>query len=586
MSEKSSRFGGRWLAMLRPLWKPAAVVLVLTLLTAGIQAVAPLIQKHIFDSLAGKHSFFDGLSPVEFVIWAVAILVALNVVAEIISFATNCLSWGLRLKTNFNLLDKVASHLYRMPLSYHHKQPVEVIRTRIDRGVNGFCNTLFDITFGILPQVMYLVCTVVFMLMSWKMSLVAFIFLPLPAVIGRYSGRIISEREKLLTERWASIFSRFNETLQLIKIVKSYTRENAERTRFLSEVADAHGVVRRGVAVDSALGAGKHFSMVLGHIAVLGYGSYLIHTGEITIGTLVAFLAYVGGLAMPVLGLAGMYEAFCKAKMYFGIVQEVLDEKNEVPDAPNAKDLPLVKGDVAFEGVTFGYRSDRQIVKNMSFSVPAGSMVALVGPSGGGKTTVVDLLNRFYDPQSGRITIDGTDIRDVTQNSLHANIAMVLQDTPLFNDTVRNNIGFGKPNATDEEIQAAARDANAHGFISRLPMGYDTPVRGQLVSGGERQRIAIARAILKDAPILVFDEASASLDSESEALVQASIEAMRGQRTMFVIAHRLSTIKKADLILVLQNGEIVEQGKHVELVEAGGLYCKLVALQSLAPTAA
>jgi ABC-type multidrug transport system fused ATPase/permease subunit len=267
--------------------------------------------------------------------------------------------------------------------------------------------------------------------------------------------------------------------------------------------------------------------------------------------------------------------------MFFGIVNEVLDEKNDVPDAPNAVTLRDVRGDVAFENVEFGYRADRQIVKNMSFSVPAGSFVALVGPSGGGKTTLVDLLNRFYDPQSGRISIDGVDIRTATQDSLHKQIAMVLQDTPLFTDTVRNNIAFGKPGATEEEIIAAAKKASAHDFISRLPLGYETPVRGQLLSGGERQRIAIARAILKDAPILVFDEASASLDSQSEALVHQSIEAMRGQRTMFVIAHRLSTIKKADVILVLQNGQIVEQGKHVELIERGGLYCKLVALQSL-----
>jgi ABC-type multidrug transport system fused ATPase/permease subunit len=247
-------------------------------------------------------------------------------------------------------------------------------------------------------------------------------------------------------------------------------------------------------------------------------------------------------------------------------------------------ELTNVKGNLAFDGVTFGYRPDRQIVKNMTFDVPAGSFVALVGPSGGGKTTLVDLINRFYDPQSGRVRIDGVDVRDVTQDSLHKQIGMVLQDTPLFTDTVRNNIAFGRPGATDAEIEEAAKKANAHDFIVRLPKGYDTPVRGQLLSGGERQRIAIARAVLKDAPILVFDEASANLDSESEALVHQSIQAMRGQRTMFVIAHRLSTIKRADLILVIQNGEIVEQGKHVELVEAGGLYCKLVALQSLGPS--
>lgn len=513
-------------------------------------AVAPLVQKAIFDTLGGKDSWFSGFTPIGFILTAVGLLVALALVSEVISLLTNVLSWGVRLRTNYSLLDKVASHLYGMPLSFHHKQPVEVIRTRIDRGVNGFCNTLFDITFGILPNVLYLACTIGFMLMlSWKLSLIALIFVPLPAVLGRYAGIIASEREKKLTERWATIFSRFNETLSLIKIVKSYTREDAEREKFLGEVKDTHSIVRRGIFVDSALGSGKHISMVLGQVAVLGFGAYLIQQGEITVGTLIAFLAYTGGLSGPVLGLAGMYEAFCKAQMFLGIVSEILDEQHEVQDLEGAPELPPVKGEVEFTAVTFGYRAERQIVKDLNFAVPPGSFVALVGPSGGGKTTIVDLLNRFYDPQQGRVTIDGINIKTVTQQSLHRQIGMVLQDTPLFTDSIGNNIAFGKPGATQEEIVAAAKAAYAHDFIMKLPKGYDTPVRGQLLSGGERQRVAIARAILKDAPILVFDEASANLDSESEALVHESIQAMRGKRTMLVIAHRLSTVKKADLIL-------------------------------------
>jgi ATP-binding cassette subfamily B protein len=586
MSIKSNappKNGRRLLAMLVPVWKPAAVVLLLTLLTSGIAAVGPLVQKAIFDALAGQAPPLEQWTPTGYLFAAIALLLSLALVAELVSFATSYLSWRIRLRTNFNLLDKVVSHLYSMPLSFHHREPVEVIRTRIDRGVNGFCNTLFDITFGILPSVMYLACTVVFMLaLSWKLSLVALVFLPIPAIVGKYAGAIASAREKVLTDRWASIFSRFNETLALIKIVKSFTREESEKGKFLGEVKDTLGIVQRGIAVDSGLGAAKHFSMVLGSIAVLGYGAFLIQQGEITIGTLVAVLAYVNGMANPVLGLAGMYEAFCKAKVYFGIVSEVLDERREIEDAPDARVLTQVKGAVRFENVSFGYRKDKPIVRDMSFEVPAGSFVALVGPSGSGKTTIVDLLNRFFDPQSGSVSIDGVDVRDVTQLSLHRNIGMVLQDTPLFNDTIRNNIAFGKHDATEEEIVAAAKAAYAHDFIMRLPMGYETKVRGsQGLSGGERQRIAIARALLKSAPILVFDEASANLDSESEALVHQSMQALRGERTMLVIAHRLSTVKKADMILVVENGRIVESGTHVELIEAGGLYCKLVALQSL-----
>lgn len=586
MSSLNSRQSSlrRILSGFTPLLGTASLVLVLTLLAAGIHAVEPLVLKHVFDALAGQDSVFAGLSIKRFLVYAVGSVLGLAVLAQGISFFANQLSWKLRLKTNYQLLDRVVSHLYGLSLRFHQRETVSSLRTRIDRGVNGFCNALFDICFTILPSLLYLSCTVVFMFaLSWKLSVVALAFAPLPAIIGIWSGNIVAEREKRLTTRWVQIFERFNETLTLIKIVKSFAREEKERTRFLSEVAQTHAVVARGVTIDTLLGAAKTLSLVAGSAAVLGFGSYLILKGEITIGTLVAFLGYVGGLSAPVLGLAGVYEAVRKAKMFLDIVRELLDEAREIDDGPEARTLSAVKGAVRFEDVHFAYRADRPILQGVTFEVQPGMMVALVGPSGAGKTTVVDLLNRFYDATSGRVTIDGVDVRDVTQASLHENIAMVLQDTALFNDSLRNNIGFARDAASDEDVLAAAKAANADAFIRKLPDGYNTVVgeRGACLSGGERQRIAIARAILKDAPILVFDEASSNLDSASEAVVQDAINVLRKQKTMFVIAHRLSTIKKADLILVLDKGRVVEQGTHAQLLELGGLYSELVAIQSV-----
>lgn len=347
-----------------PFWKTAALVIVLTLLTAGIHAIEPLIQKQIFDALAGQVSIFQDMTSLKFISLAVLALVSLVLLSEAVTFTATYLSWKLRLKTNYKLLDAVVSRIYELSLSYHQRETIASLRTRIDRGINGFCSVLFDISFSILPSVLYLACTIVFMFMlSWKLSLVALFFAPLPAIIGIFAGKIASEREKVLMKRWIEIFSRFHETLSLIKVVKSFAREDAERNKFLGEVDKANQIVSRGVAVDSMLGSGKNISMAFGRIAVLGFGAYLIMQGEITIGTLVAFLSYVGGLSMPVIGLAGVYEAYRKARVYIELIFEVIDTPKEVEDSPDAVEMPRPAGAVTFENVHFAYRPDRPILQ-------------------------------------------------------------------------------------------------------------------------------------------------------------------------------------------------------------------------------
>jgi ATP-binding cassette subfamily B protein len=337
------------------------------------------------------------------------------------------------------------------------------------------------------------------------------------------------------------------------------------------------------VAIDSGYGATSNLIIAVARLWAIGLGAYLVIQGETTIGTVIAFLGYVGGLFGPVQGLSSVYSSLRKAAVSLDEIFGILNVQEHLGDSPDAIEVGRLSGDVRFHDVHFHYeQAGRPLLNGVSFCVEAGKTFAIVGPSGSGKTTLMALLMRFYDPQSGHITINGDDLRRVKQSSLRRNIGVVLQDPLLFNDTVRANIAYGRPEANEEEIVAAARAACAHGFIMRLPDSYDTVVgeRGGLLSVGERQRITIARALLKDPPILIFDEATSALDAESEEAVQEAIEALLRNRTTFLIAHRLATVVKADCILVLKEGQIVESGKHTELMQQGGYYASLVHRQS------
>ena len=317
-------------------------------------------------------------------------------------------------------------------------------------------------------------------------------------------------------------------------------------------------------------------------ILVVAYGGYLALTGRMSVGTLLAFLGYLGGLTLPIQGLTGLYQTLRRAAVSLDAVFSILEAEDHVPDAADAQEARVLRGEVVFDSVGFGYRTGRPVLHEIALRVAPGETVALVGPSGGGKTTLMGLLQRLHDPERGAILVDGVDVRAFTQRSLRKQIGVVLQEALLFDDTVRANIAYGRPDAAVEEIEAAARAANAHEFITALPRGYDTFVgeRGGLLSAGQRQRIAIARALLKNPPILIFDEATAALDAESEAEVQAAIERLLVGRTTFLVAHRLSTVVSADRIVVLRGGRIAEIGTHAELMRSRGYYAGLVELQT------
>jgi ATP-binding cassette, subfamily B, bacterial len=320
----------------------------------------------------------------------------------------------------------------------------------------------------------------------------------------------------------------------------------------------------------------------LARVAALAYGGWLVLQGQTTPGTLVAFLGYVGGLFAPVQGLTGMYQTVRRACVSLETLFGILDAQDKLGDAPDAVEVPRLRGEVEFDRVSFGYRPGQRLLCGISLHVKPGETVAVVGPSGSGKTTLMALLQRLYDPVEGVVRVDGLDLRRIKQRSLRRQMGIVLQEALLFNDTVRNAIAYACPDATQEEIEAVAKAANAHDFIMDLPQGYETVVgeRGNKLSVGERQRIAIARALLKDPSIVILDEATSALDAETETLVQEPLARLVHGRTTFVVAHRLATVVNADRIIVLREGRIAEEGNHLELMEHNGYYATLVRNQT------
>jgi ATP-binding cassette, subfamily B, bacterial len=561
----------------RPYRRALAGVLGLALILAAFSAIDPLIMKYLIDQLGRADGGRD------FAV-AMAGLLALELARALLQWHLGTWSWDVRLGVEYTVRERVITKLNSLPLAFHEREGVGGTLNRINQGITGYVTAFSDLAFNLLPTILYLGLSVFAMFrLDWRLATAVIVFTPLPALIGARAAPEQIRRERRLVQRWSSIYGRFNEVLAGMMTVKGFGMEEFEKRRFLDGVREGNEVVRRGVRIDGLNGALRGLGATSARLTALAVGGYLAFEGQMGLGTLVAFLGYIGGLFGPVQGLTNTYQSLRKATVSLETVYAILDAEDTVADSPDAAHMPPLRGEVQFRHVGFAYQPGVQVLRDIDLTVRPGETVALVGPSGSGKTTLVTLLQRLHPVSSGAIHIDGIDVRAMTQRSLRSQIGVVFQDPHLFNDTVRANIAYGRPEASTEQIEAAARAAQAHDFIMALPDGYDTMVqeRGSRLSGGQRQRIAIARALLKDPPILVLDEATSALDGESEYLIQIALRRLLQGRTAFVIAHRLSTVRDADRIVVIDGGTIAETGTHEELCGRGGYYASLVERQRL-----
>lgn len=483
---------------------------------------------------------------------------------------------------NRDLRDRVYDHLVGLDLAFFARVRTGQIVSRLTTEIEQLRMLVTAELSRLLSAVFeFAVALAAMLLISWKLTMAAFVVIPLAMAVWGPLVAVLRRRDRRVLHLGGEVNAHVSETVSGIRLVKSASAEPRERLRFRRLTGEYFEQVLRAERARALALPMTEMLAAVGTAVLLWYGARLVAAGELSGAQFVGFLALSLKLYSPVKNVAKFPATAQPGLVAAERVFEFLDTPVEIADRPDAAPLDAFASAIAFERVSFAYREAEPALHDISFDVPKGSLLALVGPSGSGKSTIVDLLVRFFDVSSGRITIDGVDIRDVRIRDLRGLMGIVSQETVLFHDTVRANIAYGSPDATDAEVEAAARAAHAHEFVQKLPRGYDTVVgeRGVQLSGGQRQRIAIARALLSDPPILVLDEATSSLDSESERVIQdATLKLLEG-RTVFVIAHRLSTVQRADQILVIDGGRIVERGTHASLLAQGGTYRRLYDLQ-------
>jgi ATP-binding cassette, subfamily B, bacterial len=565
-------------ALFAPYWRQQATVLACIVVASALGLVPGFVVAHLIDVAIPRRNLGQ-----------LAIDVAAILISALLAAGIGVLQGYLNSLVGEGIMRDIRTtlvgHLHRMPLQFFSGTKTGEIMNRVSNDVDNVDNVVTGTLTSIITNVVLIGTTVVAMFVwNWRLALISVAIVPLMVLpLGPVGRRMYLIRKKTRESR-DEIESITQETLSIsgITLVKSFARESLERARFYQA-----GSRLMQLEIDLAM-IGRWFlasvtaMVVVGPALVWLGGGWLAILGSLQVGVIVAFVSFIQGrLYGPAAALAGIQVQIVSALAVFERIFEYLDMTPEEYDPPGAIALPEVAGAIAFEDVVFSYDGTRNVLDGISFHVRPGEVAAFVGPSGAGKTTITSLVPRFYDPQQGQVLVDGHDLRGVTLESLRRNIGIVTQETYLFHDTVAANLRYGKPDATDAELEAAARAANIADFIAAMPMQYETVVgeRGHKLSGGERQRLAIARVLLKDPRILILDEATSSLDYENEAAIQKALEvAMRG-RTSLVIAHRLSTVLAADVIFVVDNRRIVEQGRHATLLARGGLYSRLYRTQ-------
>jgi ATP-binding cassette subfamily B protein len=521
----------------------------------------------------------DKIAMLKFAAIAVLVIAAVGAVS---SYTERYLTTTVGCEVMHDLRQTLYSHVQRLSLAYHERKYTGDLIGRLTSDIDSIQSFVASGLLGALVSSVTLAGMIVLMLyLNWRFTLIAVSVAPLLFIVIFHYTRRIKKGSREVRKKEGEMVSEIQEVLSAIHVVKAFACEAYQQLRLAEESRESIRIALRVRGLKAKLGPTVDMIVAVGTCMVLWFGGRMVLTGALSAGSLVLFIWYLGKMYKPMRDLSKILDAYAKASVGFERIREVLETDWQVKDLPGARRAPQFHGQIELQNVSFSYRPDHPILKRVSLVIEPGQVVALVGPTGAGKTTIMSLIPRFYDPDTGIVKIDGMNVKGLQQESLRRQISFVLQETLLFHASVSYNIAYGKKDASPDEIMRAAMLANAHEFIERLPQGYDTVIgeRGMMLSGGERQRIAIARAMIRNAPILVLDEASAGLDAASEKAVFDALDRLMKGKTSIVITHHLSTIRTADVIFVVDKGEIVERGNHAELLTMGGVYSRLHELQ-------
>ena len=565
----------RILSYIKPYMHRLLFAMVCTIMAAAGNLYIPWIIKDMIDEvLADKNGTMLN--------WIAASIIAIFIVRGLFWYGQNYLMSYVGQSVIIDIRAAVFKKLQRLSVSFYDKNKTGTIMSYVTNDVNALQSAMVENTIEMITEGFILICSVVAMIyLDWRLTLFTVCTFPVVLWFMEFFGKKIRKTGGRIQECTADITSVLQESVASARVIKSFVREDYEVDRFDVENKANFRANMKNAQLMATLTPVVELVAAIGVTMIIWYGGNNVINGTITAGSLVAFLTYAVNISNPIKRLTRVIGNIQKALAAAQRVFMIIDMPEEIAESRDAKQLPEVSGKVEFQNVSFAYNDKGNVITDLSFSVKPGEVIAIVGPSGAGKSTIANLLPRFYDVNKGDIKIDGHSVREVTLDSLREQVGIVPQETMLFNGSVYNNILYGRLDATKEEIEAAAKAANAHDFIMQLTDGYETKLgdRGVNLSGGQRQRIAIARAILKNPRILILDEATSALDTESERVVQEALDRLMVGRTSFVIAHRLSTVKNADKILVLEKGNLVESGTHDELLALDGLYAHLYKIQ-------